>query len=139
MSNKSPRIVSASAGASGLVDLVWTDGASCKLDLSGDLPADATALRIEDDGYTLEVVDSDIDFSSPELYKRAAWQEGWSPRPEYVRAWRKKVGLSQDQLATLFDLSRRTIGYYEDGTLLVPRVVALAMRGYEAQRDAAAE
>jgi hypothetical protein len=43
----------------------------------------------------------------------------------------------QDQLATLFDLARRTIGYYEDGTLLVPRVVALAMKGYELERPAA--
>lgn len=137
MSNKSPRIVSAAVLSPGLVDLTWTDGTNCKLDLSGDLPAEATKLRIEDDGYTIEVAGYDIDFSTLELYKRAAWQDGRAPRPEAVRAWRKKVGMSQEHLATLFDLSRRTIGYYEDGTLLVPRVVMLAMRGYEAETNAA--
>ena len=139
MANRSPRITSAvTAGVKpGVIDLVWDDGAFCALDLSADLPANAGAPRIEDGGYTLEFDGADIDFSSPDLYKRAAWQDGRSPRPEDLRAWRKKAQLTQDQLASLFDISRRTIGYYEDGTLLVPRVVALAMKGYDSESHAA--
>lgn len=137
MANTTPRLVSATMSAPGIVDLAWDDGTSCVLDLSEDVGAEAHNPRIEDWGHTLAFDGTDMDFSSPDLYKRAAWQDGRAPRPEAFRAWRKKVGLTQDQLAVLFDISRRTIGYYEDGTLLVPRVVALAMKGYEAERPAA--
>jgi len=136
MANTAPRIVSASLVAPGLVDLAWDDGVKCTLDLSANLPASAANPRVEDWGHSLEFDGTDMDFSSPDLYKRAAWQDGRSPRPEALREWRKRIGLTQDQLADVFDLSRRTIGYYEDGTLLVPRVVALAMKGYEAERTA---
>lgn len=112
----------------GIVALAWDDGVTCALDLSSSLPGVATNPRVEDWGYSLEFDGIDMDFSSPDLYKRAAWQDGRAPLPEEFRAWRKRVGLTQDQLAGLFDLGRRTIGYYEDGTLLVPRVVALATK-----------
>lgn len=134
---KSPRLVSASMAAPGIVNLAWDDGMSCALDLSADLPAGIGGPRVEDWGYSLAFDGTDLDFGSPDLYKRAAWQEGHSPAPAAFRAWRKKVNLTQDQLASLFDIGRRTVGYYEDGTLLVPRVVALAMKGYEAERSAA--
>ncbi|MDR3438980.1 hypothetical protein [Telmatospirillum sp.] len=138
MSNKSPRIVSAGmTGGPSIISLAWDDGTTCALDLSGSLPSAAGDPAVEDWGYTLSFKNVEVDYSSPELYKRAAWQDGRSPRPEEFRAWRKKVGLNQKQLAVLFDLSRRTIGYYEDGTLLVPRVVSLAMKGYEAELRAA--
>ncbi|CCG40133.1 helix-turn-helix domain-containing protein [Magnetospirillum molischianum] len=132
MANKSPRLITASMGDHGIVDLGWDDGTVCALDLSADLPSGAHNPRIEDWGHSLEFDGCEVDFSSPDLYKRAAWQDGRAPRPEAFREWRKTFGLTQDQLADLFDLSRRTIGYYEDGTLLVPRIVTLAMRGYEA-------
>jgi DNA-binding XRE family transcriptional regulator len=138
MANKSPRIVTAAMSGPGIVSLAWDDGASCALDLSGSLPTNADDPIVEDWGFTLSFKGTDAAYSSPDLYKRAAWQDGRAPTPEAFRAWRKRVGLTQEQLATLFDLGRRTIGYYEDGTLLVPRVVALAMKGYEAERHAAA-
>ncbi|MBI5121179.1 MAG: helix-turn-helix transcriptional regulator [Rhodospirillales bacterium] len=135
MSNKSPRIVSAEPAGGGIIALSWTDGTSCNLDLSGSLPPGAPV--IEDHGYTLAFEGAEVEFSSPDLIKRAAWQDGRSPTPEAFRAWRKRVGLTQEQLADMFDLSRRTIGYYEDGSLLVPRVVALAMLGCETEKSAA--
>jgi DNA-binding XRE family transcriptional regulator len=137
MANKTPRIVSAAMATPGIVNLAWDDGTVCALDLSESLPVGSGAPRIEDAGYSLEFDGTDMDFSAPDLYKRAAWQDHRAPTPDEFRDWRKRCGLTQDQLATLFDLGRRTIGYYEDGTLLVPRVVALAMKGYEVERHAA--
>lgn len=137
MSKKIPRIVSAALAEAGYVDLQWDDGRAWRVDLTPDLPGDCGSPRIVDDGYTLEFDGTDVDFSSPDLYKRAAWQSGQSPRPEEFRAWRKRAGLSQEKLAEIFDIGRRTIGYYEDGTMLIPRIVALAMRGYDASGRAA--
>jgi DNA-binding XRE family transcriptional regulator len=128
----------ATAGAVGGLRRWQADGSQWRLGRSGRGIGAVGAPDAGGEGRWTKRCGTDIDFSSTELYKRAAWQEGWAPRPEDVRAWRKKVGLSQEQLAALFDLGRRTIGYYEDGTLLVPRVVALAMKGYEAERGAAA-
>jgi DNA-binding XRE family transcriptional regulator len=137
MANKAPRILSAVMNRPQIVDLVFDNGVISSLDLSADLPPEAGAARVEDWGHSLEFDGTDMDFSSPDLYKRAAWQDGRALLPEVFRAWRKKIGLSQEQLASLFDLGRRTIGYYEDGTLLVPRVVELAMKGYEREPHAA--
>jgi len=109
MSNKLPRIVSAAMAAPGIVDLAWDDGTSCALDLSGELPAGVGNPRLEDWGCSLVFDGTDMDFSSPDLFKRAAWQDGRALRPDAFRDWRKKAGLTQEQLAALFDLSRRTI------------------------------
>ena len=131
MSNKSPRIVSAVMQTHGVVDITWDDGICCTIDLSDTLPDTAISPRVDDWGYTLAFEGTDMDYSSPDLYKRAAWQADRAPRPEAFREWRKRLGMTQEQLATALELGRRTIGYYEDGTLLIPRVVALAMKGLE--------
>jgi DNA-binding XRE family transcriptional regulator len=114
-----------------MVKLAWNDGVSCVLDMTSILPESATEPTIEDWGNTLRFNGTIKDFSCTGLYKQAAWQEGRAPKPDDFRAWRKKMGLTQEQLADALDLSRRTIGYYEDGTQLVPRVVLLAIKGLE--------
>ena len=86
MANKVPRIVSAAMSGPGIVSLAWDDGTAGALDLSANLSASASNPRMEDWGYTLEFDGTDMDFSSPDLYQRAAWQDGRSPRPEEFRA-----------------------------------------------------
>ena len=138
MPSKIPSLITAELHSPGKVSLAWDDGVSCLLDLSDILPVTATAPIVEDWGHTLKFTGTDKDFSSPGLYKRAAWQDGRAPRPEVFREWRKRIGMTQEQLAAALELGRRTIGYYEDGTLLIPRVVALAMKGLETERHQAA-
>jgi hypothetical protein len=80
MSKKLPRIVSATLAEAGYIDLQWDDGRAWRVDLTSDLPSNCGSPRIADDGYTLEFDGTDTDFSSPGLYKRAAWQSGLSPQ-----------------------------------------------------------
>ena len=138
MTNKLPSLIAAQMASPCIVQLTWNDRVTSSLDLSDVLPNTATEPKIEDWGHTLTFDGTDKDFSAPGLYKRAAWQDGRSPKPDDFRAWRKKIGMTQEQLAAALDLSRRTIGYYEDGTQLVPRVVLLAMKGLKREIGAAA-
>ncbi|HJU17947.1 MAG TPA: helix-turn-helix transcriptional regulator [Stellaceae bacterium] len=46
--------------------------------------------------------------------------------PPDFRAWRERMGWTQEQAAAALDLSRRSIIGYEQGTQPIPRTVALA-------------
>jgi transcriptional regulator with XRE-family HTH domain len=46
--------------------------------------------------------------------------------PDDLRAYRKRLGITQTQLAEALGLSRRAIIRYEDGTRPIPRPVELA-------------
>ena len=43
---------------------------------------------------------------------------------DQLRAWRKRCGWTQEQLAAEFGLSRRTVQYYESGEIPIPLPVA---------------
>lgn len=47
--------------------------------------------------------------------------------PEAFRAWRKRLGMTQDGAARTLGKTRRTIQRYEDGDLEIPKTVRLAM------------
>lgn len=59
-----------------------------------------------------------------------------TPLPETppFRAWCQRMELSQTEAAEIFGYSRGWIGQFDRGTKLIPKVLALAMRGYEADR-----
>ncbi|HJU20759.1 MAG TPA: helix-turn-helix transcriptional regulator [Stellaceae bacterium] len=46
--------------------------------------------------------------------------------PADFRAWRERMGWTQEQAAAALDLSRRSIIGYEQGSQPIPRTVALA-------------
>jgi transcriptional regulator with XRE-family HTH domain len=47
-------------------------------------------------------------------------------RPEDMRAWRRRLGLTQTQAGTALGLTLRAIQHYEGGSRSIPRVVELA-------------
>jgi len=53
--------------------------------------------------------------------------------PESLRRKRKRLGLTQTELANLFDLTRLTIARYEIGVISIPRVVEMAMKLLESE------
>jgi len=54
------------------------------------------------------------------------------------RRWQDRHGLSLAQAAQALGMSRRTASQYRTGARPVPRVVQLALRGWEAQQQAQA-
>ncbi len=126
MTRTAPRLTQALLQNPGRLLLRWTDGFTCTLHLP-DMPM-ALQADLEDDGYTMVLRPGDQEYSAPELYKLAAWQENKAQKPADFREARQKLNMTQEHLAAILDISRRTIGYYEDGTLLVPKVVTMAMK-----------
>jgi transcriptional regulator with XRE-family HTH domain len=57
------------------------------------------------------------------------------PTPEEFRAWRKRLGLTQEDAAELFGYTRTWVGMIERGENEMSRVMALAMIGLEAQHN----
>lgn len=55
-----------------------------------------------------------------------------------LRALRKHLGLTQEQLAVELDMSRDAVARYESGRSAIPRVVALACEQVAIGRDPAA-
>lgn len=48
--------------------------------------------------------------------------------PDALRAWRKRLGLSQSQAAALLPIAAGTLKNYEQGIRPIPAVLARAMR-----------
>ncbi|MGO9739998.1 MAG: helix-turn-helix domain-containing protein [Roseiarcus sp.] len=74
----------------------------------------------------------DIDMSADTLWRLAQEQSGATLSPEAFRRWRERHAFTLDGAATALGISRRMVGYYEQGKKPIPRVVALATRGLEA-------
>ena len=72
------------------------------------------------------------------LLEMARQQNGRADAVEYIR-WRGKHGLSLTDAAEALGLSRRQVAYYASGEHAVPRTVLLACKGWEVERQAAAQ
>jgi len=64
------------------------------------------------------------------LWEMALGQNGHADAAEFIR-WRWQHGLSLTAAAEALGLSRRTVAYYLSGEQVVPRIVLLALKGWE--------
>ena len=74
----------------------------------------------------------EIDMAADTLWRLALEQGGHTLSPEAFREWRERNALTLEGAAKALGVSRRMIAYYEQGAKPIPRVVALATRGFEA-------
>ncbi|MBV8824509.1 MAG: hypothetical protein JO220_05965 [Hyphomicrobiales bacterium] len=90
-------------------------------------PALFDTIHLVDNGEAVGWGDDSIDMSADSIERLAAE----AMRPEDFRAFLARNNLTQEQAATILGRSRRRIASYanEGG---IPRIVALACRGYEA-------
>ena len=74
----------------------------------------------------------EIEIGADAVWRMAREQ---AARAEVVNfaAWRAAHGLSLTEAAHSLGLSRRAVADYESGAKPVPRVVALALKGFDAQ------
>jgi len=82
--------------------------------------------------YGTDIVWSDeIDMSADTLWRLAKEQSGFTMSAEAFKKWRVKHAYTLDDAAAALGISRRMVGYYEQGDRPIPRVVALATIAFD--------
>jgi DNA-binding XRE family transcriptional regulator len=78
----------------------------------------------------------DLEIGADTLYRLAQEQAGLLVPASQFAAWRARHRLSLSAAAQALGLSRRTIAYYDRGQRPIPKLVGLALKGYDAARAA---
>ncbi len=143
---KLPAIKSARALAPHKVEVIWSTGRIDKLDVGAALKAHASlapALKkprfakvaAGEWGHSLSwggPEGEEIEIGADAVWRMAREQAAQSGSVDFT-AWRAAHGISLTEAAHSLGLSRRAVAYYESGARPVPRVVALALRGFDTQ------
>lgn len=74
----------------------------------------------------------EIEIGADALWRMAHEQSSGTEGADFA-AWRASHGLSLTEAARSLGLSRRAVAYYDAGTKPVPRLVVLALKGFESQ------
>ena len=142
---KDPNISAVAHTVDQIVAITWINGKTDQVDLSAlmaDLaglePLDNAptfaAIQVGEDGWTL-LWPSGIEIGTDTLWRMAREQAGdVTPVSEFTR-WRKRNGLSLSDAAAALGITRRMVSYYEAGRYLIPRMVGLACKGWEAEHS----
>jgi DNA-binding XRE family transcriptional regulator len=141
---KLPTIRSARAFSPHRVEVVWSTGRVDRIDVRAALKAHRSlapalrkarfaAVRPGEWGHSLSWggrKGREVEIGADALWRMAREQSG-GERVEFA-AWRAAHGLSLAEAARSLGLSRRAIAYYDTGAKPVPRLVALALKGFDA-------
>jgi hypothetical protein len=99
-----------------------------------DPVAFARAMIVEGEGWTVEWPELDIQIGADTLWLDAQAQNAPDENTRAFAQWRAHNGLSLKQAAEALGLTPRTVSAYGTGARPVPRYIALACKGWEAQR-----
>jgi hypothetical protein len=128
------------------LDLTFIDGSRRVVSLARDvrrLPglsplrdpeAFAGARLIEGEGWTVEWEAFDIQIGADTLLLEALAQAATDDNTRTFLSWRARNGLSLTEAGRALGLTPRTISAYGTGARRVPRYIALACKGWEAER-----
>ena len=142
---KDPNISAVAHTVDQIVAITWINGKTDQVDLSAlmaDLaglePLDNAptfaAVQVGEDGWSL-LWPSGIEIGTDTLWRMAREQAGdVTPVSEFTRR-RKRNGLSLSDAAAALGITRRMVSYYEAGRYLIPRMVGLACKGWEAEHS----
>ena len=92
-------------------------------------------VQLADDGWTVEW-DCGLSMASERLYQMAKEQAGEAVPQDEFRAWMQRNHLSLTTAADALSLSRRVVSQYSAGSRPIPKIVGLALKGFEAERRA---
>lgn len=93
----------------------------------------ATATVIEGEGWTVTWPSPDIQIGADTLWLDAQAQQAPEENTRTFAEWRARNGLSLKQAAQALGLTPRTMSAYGTGQRPVPRYIALACKGWEAE------
>ena len=142
---KRPRLQAVKALANYRLRLTVVDGSVVTVSLADDFdqfpglkplrdPAVfAKAGLIEGEGWTVEWPDVDIQIGAETLWLDAQAQNAPDENTRIFAQWRARHGLSLKRAADALGMTPRTMSAYGTGARPVPRYVALACKGWEAE------
>lgn len=87
----------------------------------------------EDEGWTVEWPELDIQIGADTLWLDAQAQNAPDENTRIFAQWRARHGLSLAQAAKALGMSVRTMSSYGSGERPVPRYIALAVKGWETE------
>ena len=98
-----------------------------------DPVAFAGATLVDGEGWTVEWPALDIQIGADTLWLDAQAQNAPDENTRIFAQWRARHGLSLSQAAQALGMTSRTISAYGTGARPVPRYIALASKGWEAE------
>ena len=139
---KRPRLAAVQALSSFRLALTFIDGQTLTLDLDRDIhaypglqplidPEVFATVTMDDDGWTIEWREPDIQIGADTLYMDALAQNAADENTRIFIDWRARTGLSLNQAAEALGVSARSISRYSNGREAVPRSLALACLGWD--------
>ncbi|WP_243360041.1 helix-turn-helix domain-containing protein [Fundidesulfovibrio terrae] len=144
MSDKYPRIKAVEAcgetrlkvdfGRDGVREVDLSEFATGKKAVLRDEAAFA-AVRVGEYGASVEWPGIGLEVGGDALWRMSERQFGNAMRPEDFKAWRKRLGLTQAATAKELGITRRAVIYYEQGARIIPKVVMLACKALEMERE----
>ena len=145
MTPKQFTITAAQAQANGVLHLTFADGQALRVDVKPliarhptlrALAHPATFARVQVGEWGASVQwdgDDNLELAADNLRARAIEQAGGASH-EMLWNWMTRNHLTLDAAAQALGLSRRMLAYYRSGEKPVPRTVALACLGWEAEQ-----
>lgn len=92
------------------------------------------ATIIPGEGWTVEWPEQDIQIGADTLWLDAQAQNAPDENTRIFAEWRAKNGLSLADAACALGMTKRTVSAYGTGARPVPRYIALACKGWEAEQ-----
>ncbi|MDZ7699099.1 MAG: DUF2442 domain-containing protein [Deltaproteobacteria bacterium] len=100
-----------------------------------DPAAFSKATIIPGEGWTVEWPDVDIQIGADTLWLDAQAQNASDENARIFGRWRARHGLSLKDAAAALGVTPRTVSAYGTGQRPVPRYIALACKGWEAEQE----
>lgn len=147
-SMKRPRLKSASALPEWRLELEFVDGSRYTVDLSRDLERlpglrplhDAATFGqvvVADEGWTVEWPELDIQIGADTLWLDAIEQNSRDEAQREFLRWRLRHALSLAAAGNALGITPRTVSAYGTGARPIPKVVRLAIKGWEIEHQQA--
>ena len=95
----------------------------------------AKATLIAGEGWTVEWPELDIQIGADTLWLDAQAQNAPDENTRIFAQWRARYGLSLADAARALGMTPRTMSAYGSGSCPVPRYIALACKGWEAEHQ----
>jgi hypothetical protein len=142
---KRPRLTAVKALAKFHLRLTFTDGSVFTVDFTPlfdespglaplrDAKAFAEAALTDGEGWAVEWPALDIQIGADTLWLDAQAQSAPDENTRIFAQWRARYGLTLNQAAEALGMTIRTMSAYGTGARPVPRYIALACKGWEAE------